>query len=158
SVSQFQVKLQNLTVNSGASITGSLDIIRQNLTNHGSGNFEVTVDGSFVNDALSSAGNVANATIVNLNGQLQNSGELFVPGWLETRAPTSNSGTINVNGGQFRPQADFANNGTIAFSGGSLGGLGLLTNNGSITWSGGSIAYNGTGTASVVNATNSFTI
>jgi hypothetical protein len=147
--------LQNLTVNSGASINngGFTRTIRQNLTNHGSGEFNDDVGGNFINDALSGSGNVANARFLVIHGQLQNTGELHIPGLLKTNSATGNSGTIKLNGGHFNPQAAFANNGTFLFSSGALNGPGVVTNNGTFDWSG-----DGYITGSVVNATSSFTL
>jgi hypothetical protein len=82
---QFEVSLQNLTVNSGASMLNELHIIRNNLTNHGSGNFGGTVQGNFINDAVAANGDVANASTLILQGQLQNSGELYIPSFFQDR-------------------------------------------------------------------------
>jgi hypothetical protein len=147
--------LENLTVSSGASINngGFTRTIRQNLTNHGSGEFNDDVGGNFINDALSASGNVANARFLVIDGQLQNTGELNIPGLLRTNAATGNSGTIRLNGGNFEPQAAFANNGTFLLTGGGLYGPGVVTNNGTFNWS-----DNGQLNGHVVNATSLFTI
>ena len=156
---QFQVSLHNFTVNSGASVTNGTDMIVQNdLTNHGSGDFGGTVQGNFINDALSANGDVANTSNLVLQGQLQNSGELQIGGSFETKAATSNAGKISINsigpnGGNFKPDAAFANNGTIVLSSGNLNGPGVVTNNGVFQWTG-SGSING----SVLNTTTSFTI
>src|SRR4051794_22740884 len=69
--------LQNLTVNSGASVNngGFSNTIRNSIVNHGSGDFNDIVGGDFTNDAVASAGNVANATYLQIGGQLNNTGE-----------------------------------------------------------------------------------
>ena len=158
-VDQPQVTLQGLTVESGAQITGAADMVIQgNLTNHGSGGFAGTVQGDFINDASAAAGDFANAKLLTVGGQLQNSGELFVPNYLQLQSATGNDGTIYVNGGQFRTNAAFINNGTFVLSAGSLLGPGTFTNSGSFQWTGGSIDT-GVGTAAnVVNTGNAFTI
>jgi Dockerin type I domain len=158
-VDQPQVTLHNLTVNSTALLTGGNDMqIQGTLTNHGSGNFGGTVQGDFVNDALSANGDVANATLLTVGGQLQNTGELFVPGTVQFQSATGNDGTIYLNGGQFKVSAPFTNNGTFVLSAGSLLGPSTFTNGGSFQWTGGSIDAVAGAVANVINTGNSFTI
>jgi hypothetical protein len=155
---QFEVNVQNLTVNAGASMLNALHIIRNTLTNHGSGNFGGTVQGNFINDAVAASGNVANAYTLILQGQLQNSGELYVPNYFELEAATSNSGAVFLNGGQFRPHAAFSNDGSVQFSAGTLYGPGTFTNNGSFQWTGGGIDGSEDFAGNLVNTSSTFTI
>jgi hypothetical protein len=158
-VDQSQVVLHNLTVNSTAFITGGSDMVIQgSLINHGSGNLAGTVQGDFVNDALSANGDVANVASLSVGGQLQNSGELFVPGTVQFQSATGNDGTIYLNGGQFKVNAPFTNNGTFVLSAGSLLGPSTFTNAGSFQWIGGSIDTAAGAAANVVNTGNSFSI
>ena len=89
-----------------------LYIVRHNLTNHGSGSFGGTVQGNFINDAVAASGNTASVASMVLQGQLQNTGELYIPGVLETDAATSNAGSIFLNLGTLKVNAPFINNGT----------------------------------------------
>ncbi len=158
-VDQPQVVLHNLTVNSTAFITGGSDMLMQgSLINHGSGNFAGTVQGDFVNDALSANGDVANASLLTVGGQLQNTGELFVPGTVQFQSATGNNGTIYLNGGQFKVSAPFTNSGTFVLSAGSLLGPSTFITGGSFQWTGGAIDSAAGAAANVVNTGNSFNI
>jgi hypothetical protein len=140
---QFQVIVENLTIQNGGAMLEPLATVRQNLTNHGSGNFGGTVEGNFINDAIAASGNTANVSgnLVVL-GQLQNTGELNVSGLLETDASTGNSGTITVSN-QFKAGAAFANHGTMNLSGAAyISGPGTFTNSGSLQWNGGQFESN----------------
>jgi hypothetical protein len=152
---QYQVIVENLAVQSGGTMLDPLAIIRHDLTNHGSGNFGGQVQGNFINDAIAANGNVANSNNIVLLGQLQNTGELYIPNTLETDAATSNAGSIFVNAGNLVANAPFINNGSVSVSGYSyVRGTGTFTNNGSFQWTGGQIS----GGANFVNNSNSFTI
>jgi hypothetical protein len=158
---QFQVKVQNLTVNSGANMVSSPAIVRENLTNHGTGKYSGLVQGNLINDALVAGGNTANVIDLQVNGQLQNTGELHVPaGNFVLQSATSNSatGTLRLNGGSFRPAAALTNNGTLALSAGLLSGPGTVTNNGTFQWTGGWIDGAAGSVANVINTSNAFTI
>jgi hypothetical protein len=149
--------LQNLTINSGASVdNGGFSItVRNNFVNHGSGDFNAIVAGNFTNDAVAASGNVADARYLEIGGQLTNTGELNVVQHLKTVVATGNAGTLNINGGNFIAAAAFANNGTIRFSGGSIDGPGVITNNGTFQWTGQGNINTG---AQILNATSAFTI
>ncbi len=150
--------LQNLTVNSGASVNnGGFSItVRSNLANHGSGDFNAIVSGDFTNDAVAASGNVANATYLEIGGQLINTGELNVNNHLKTISATGNAGTIKLsNNGDFISAAAFANNGIFQFTDGNMYGPGVFTNNGTFTWIGQGVIRPG---AQVVNTTTAFTI
>jgi hypothetical protein len=158
-VDQFAVKVQNLTVNSGANMESSPPIIRQNLTNHGSGNFGGEIQGNLINDALVASGDVANAVTLTLDGQFQNTGEFHnTAGVFTLQSATGNAGTLEINGGELRPQAAFANSGTMKLSSGYLGGPGTVTNSGTFQWTGGWIDNATNFVGSVVNTSNAFTI
>jgi hypothetical protein len=158
---QFSVALHDLTVNSGASLTGFTGtdtVVRNNITNHGSGNFGGTVQGNFINDAVSANGDVANVSgNLKIQGQLQNTGELLVTGTLENQAATSNSGMVIFNsGGALHQVAAFTNDGTVQLADASsqINGTGVVTNNGTFQWTGGSILTGST----VSNTSSNFTI
>lgn len=152
--------LENLTIQSGGSLTAmaAFTRVRHNLTNHGSGNFRVVVEGDFINDALTAHGDVANiSSTVEVHGQLQNTGDLQISGFLNLQAATANAGTIAISGGALYLAAPFTNSGTVSLSNGGISGAaaGDLTNNGSFQWSEGTISlpivnnssliYSGTG-------------
>ncbi len=149
--------LQNLTVNSGASVNnGGFSVtVRNNLVNHGSGDFNIIAGGDFTNDAVAASGNVANARFLEVGGQLVNTGELNIPQYLKTDSATGNAGTMKINGGDFYAGVAFANNGTILFSSGNIYGPGVITNNGTFQWAN---QGNIRSTAQVINNTNAFTI
>ena len=149
--------LQNLTVNSGASVDSGASsmIIRQNITNHGSGNFNAIVAGNFTNDAVAASGNVANATFLEIGGQLTNTGQLFVPQHLKTLAATGNVGTMKINGGEFVAAAAFTNSGSIELASGNIYGPGTITQNGTFQWTG---SGNIRSSAHIIHLGNIFTI
>lgn len=149
--------LQNLTIHSGASVdNGGFSItVRDNFVNHGSGDFNALVGGDFTNDAVAASGNVANSTYLQISGQLHNTGELNVPFFLKTLAPTSNAGTLKINGGDFNAAAAFTNSGTIRFSKGNIYGPGDITNTGTFQWVDEGAIRPG---AQVINTTSAFTI
>jgi hypothetical protein len=152
---QFEVTVENLIVQSGGNMLDPLYIVRHNLTNHGSGNFGGTVQGNFINDALSASGNIASVSSMVLQGQLQNTGELKIPGVLETDAATSNAGSIFLNLGQIVANAPFINSGSISTSGNiTIRGTSSFTNNGVFQWNGG-IVEDGSG---FINNSSSFSI
>ena len=137
---QFQVIVENLTVQSGGTMLDPLAIIRHDLTNHGSGNFGGTVEGNFINDAIVASGDTATVSSMVLQGQLQNTGQLNITGILETDAATANSGSILLSAGTITANALFTNNGSVNSSGSiTIRGSGAFTNNGTFQWSGGSI-------------------
>ena len=152
---QFGVTVENLTVQSGGTMLDPLTIVRHDLTNHGSGSFGGTVQGNFINDAIAASGNTASVSSMVLQGQLQNTGEIYIPGVLETDAATSNAGSLFLNLGQLVVNAPFTNSGSISTSGNvTIHGTSTFTNNGVFQWAGGQI----TDGASFVNNSNSFSI
>lgn len=151
---QFQVTIENLTVQSGGAMLEPLAIVRHNVVNHGSGTFGGTVEGNFSNDAFTASGNTANVGSMVLQGQLQNTGELYINGVMQIQAATANAGSIFLNNnGQLNPNAAFTNNGSISMlsTGAYINGTGTFTNNGPFQWTGGQI-YSGAGFANNSNA------
>jgi hypothetical protein len=140
----FSSTVENLAVASGASLDmASTAHVRHTFTNHGSGTFDGVVDGDFVTDAFSASGNVAKIDSLDVQGQLQNTGELqLLGGTLRLRSTTSNAGSISATSSALiQVDVAFTNSGTISLTGStsSLSGAGTVTNNGSLQWSAGSI-------------------
>jgi hypothetical protein len=154
---QFQVIVENLTVQSGGAMLDPLAIVRHDVVNHGSGTFGGTVQGNFSNDAIALSGNTANVNGMILQGQLQNTGELYITGILQTQTATANAGSIFLNdNGQLKANAAFTNNGSISIlsANASVSGTGTFTNNGPFQWTGGQIT-SGTG---FFNNSNAFSM
>lgn len=138
---QYQIIVENLTIQSGGALLEPVAVVRHNLINHGSGTFGGTVQGDFVNDAISASSNVATVSSMRLEGQLQNTGELQIPGTMETVATTANSGTLVIDSGNLIVDAAFTNNGSITALGNNarVSGMGTFVNNGPFQWTAGQI-------------------
>ncbi len=137
---QFNVTLNNFTINSGASISNTNSmIIQNNYTNHGSGGLGGLVQGDFFNDALSANGDIANVDFLIIVGHMQNVGELQVANRLDLRSSSTNTGILRINGGTLHVDGPLANSGQLILSAGTLMGAETVTNTGAFQWTGGLI-------------------
>jgi hypothetical protein len=138
--------VHRLDVDPGASLAGNAAIrVRSDVVNRGKySGVSGTIEGDFINDGTPSAGEFAQLTGVDVQGQIVNTGELRITTLVNLPEPTENYGTIVIDGGSLSAAA-FSNYGLLELASGAM--YGNITNRGTLNWTGGTLSGTTTNSA-----------